>query len=270
MIKKLHQLSKDYSLDEEQRRSQELLIKHNPGYDYKLWTDIELEEIIHHHDNLKANWNSLKGIQKSDLGRYMVLYLEGGFYCDTDFFVSGGFDSLGLENEIYLAPSTKDFIFMKSGITNYFIYSPPKEKFFIDLIDEALLRITTYNKNDLGYISNTTGKNLINYVINTRKHNISVFNEKQIVNKYCPHTDTSKAFAYHDGSTSRDNKNKSWIDSNILNIMETECKLRKNTGIVGNICQYPIILIIIAIIFLSVIVYLFKRRSSTNYNEILI
>lgn len=259
MIKKIHQLSKDHNLSNDEIKCQSLLIKHNPDFEYKLWTDEELEKIIHKHPGLQNAWNELVGIQKADLGRYLVLYLEGGFYCDTDFFVSDGFEKLYITEDVYFAPSVRDFIFMDSGITNYFIYSNPKQQLFIDLIDESLKRRTLYNKNTIGYISNTTGKNLISFVLKNSNYNIQRFEETQIINKYCENTNVDDAFGYHNGSTSRDDKSKSWIDSNVLTIMENECNLREQLYISGNICQLPIVLITLALFLIIALVLIMRR-----------
>ena len=127
MMKKIHQLSKTTDLKDFEINSRELLKKHNPTYKYKLWTDDDLEILVkENHPELYKEWDNLKGIHKADLGRYLVLFLEGGFYCDTNFYVSEPFENLKLEEKIYMAPSTPDFVFMNGGMTNYFIYAPMK------------------------------------------------------------------------------------------------------------------------------------------------
>lgn len=260
MIKKIHQLSKDENLDPDQLETQKLLIQHNPDYEYKLWTDEELEKIIHHHPKLQENWKNLVGIQKSDLGRYLVLYLEGGFYCDTDFYVNDSFDNLTLEDTIYFAPSVKDFIFMKNGITNYFIYSSPNKNFFIELIDYSLDRISKFNKTNPGYISNTTGKNLISYVMTKHKSDIKSFDNNKIINKYCSSTNIKDSFGYHDGGTSRPNKNKSWVNNNVISLINNECYMREKLHIKGNICQLPIVIIFISLFLLLLTVILIYKK----------
>lgn len=260
MIKKIHQLSKDENLDPDQLKTQKLLIQHNPDYEYKLWTDEELEKIIHHHLKLQENWKNLVGIQKSDLGRYLVLYLEGGFYCDTDFYVNDSFDNLKLEDSIYFAPSTKDFIFMKNGITNYFIYSSANKKFFLDLIDYSLDRIHKFNKTNPGYISETTGKRLISYVIYKNNADIKSFDNEKIIDKHCVSTNVENTLGYHSGSTSRPNKNKTWINSNIIKLIDTECYMREKLHIKGNLCQIPIVIISIFIISLLFIAFLIYKK----------
>ena len=272
MMKKIHQLSKTTDLKDFEINSQELLKKHNPTYKYKLWTDDDLEILVkENHPELYKEWDNLKGIHKADLGRYLVLFLEGGFYCDTDFYVSQPFENLKLEEKIYMAPSTPDFLFMKEGVTNYFIYTPPEEQFFLDLIDESLIRIKTYNNNNAGYISSTSGKIMIESVLKTKKYRYDVFDSKQIINKYCSQTPTEKSFGYHDGGTSRDKKTDSWVNGSVLELMKLECNMRDKLYVRGNLCQIPVVFIFFVLLFVSLIVFfglkyyrIYKLKKRSN------
>ena len=272
MMKKIHQLSKTGVLKDFELKSQELLKKHNPNYKYKLWTDDDLEILVkENHPELHIEWDNLKGIHKADLGRYLVLFLEGGFYCDTDFYVSQPFENLKLEEKVYLAPSTPDFIFMNEGMTNYFIYTPPKEQLFLDLIDESIKRIKTYKNNNPGYISSTSGKIMIESIVKNKDYRYGVFDSNRIVNKYCPQTPTDNSFGYHDGGTSRDKKTDSWVNGGVLKLMEIECNMREKLYIRGNLCQTPVVFIFFAIIFLSILIHfgikyyrIYKTKKDTN------
>lgn len=262
MIKKIHQLSKTEKIKDFELKSQRSLKKHNPNYTYKLWTDNKIKEIVEiHHKRLNMAWDNLKGIHRSDLGRYLILYLEGGFYCDTDFYVFKSFDDLDITDDIFLSPSTRDFLFMKNGLTNYFIYSPPGKKFFLDLIEESLDRIEKTFHTDPSYISYTSGKILIDYVIKKENYKIKSFSEKKIINKYCSHTKTKGSFGYHDGNTSREGKKDPWLNSKVLKLMDLECKSRKILRVPGNICQIPIIMITLFLILFFVCI---------KYNRIII
>ena len=272
MMKKIHQLSKTSDLKDFEIESQKLLKKYNPTYRYKLWTDDDLEILVkENHPELNREWNNLKGIHKADLGRYLVLFLEGGFYCDTDFYVSEPFENLKLEEKVYLAPSTPDFLFMREGMTNYFIYSPPKEQLFLDLIDESLKRIKIYKNNNPGYISSTSGKIMIEEVLKDKKYRYDVFDSKKIVNKYCPQTSTKNSFGYHDGGTSRDKKTDSWVNGGVLKLMQLECNMRNKLYVKGNLCQIPVVFIFFAVVFLIILVYfgikyyrIYRRKKDTN------
>lgn len=262
MIKKIHQLSKTKKLEDFEIKSQKKLKKYNPDFEYKLWTDIEIKDLFHkHHKKLYDNWDNLKGIHKSDLGRYLILYIEGGFYCDTDFYVSQPFTNLDIGDYVYLSPSTKDFLFMENGLTNYFIYSPPGKNFFLDLIEESLKRISDTKNTNPSYISYTSGKILISYLMKKNKYGIKSFSEKKIINKYCPHTNTKNSFGYHDGNTSRDDKKNPWVNSKVLNLMKLECKSRKVLRIRGDICQIPIVIIFFSFFIIFIILIVLMNRN---------
>jgi len=58
-------------------------IKHHPDWQYKLWTDKDIQELnLVNKDiyNAATNWG-----EKSDIARYEILFRFGGLYIDTDF-----------------------------------------------------------------------------------------------------------------------------------------------------------------------------------------
>jgi hypothetical protein len=129
----------------------------------------------------------------------------------------------------------------------------------LDLIDEGLKRIKKYKNTDASYISSTSGKIMIDSVIKQKKHEISSFSDKQIVNKYCPQTDVSKSFAYHDGGTSRTKKEDSWVSGTVLGLISLECSLRQKTFVRGNICQVPVVFIFLVFILIGLGAWGFRR-----------
>lgn len=259
IVKKIHQVVKTIDLLPSEIESKENIIKKNPGYHYTLWTDETLEKLaMKNHKGLYDSWKTLKGIQKSDLGRYLVLYVHGGFYCDTDFYLNKGFETLEIrQGNIYFSPSTPNLPWMDEGITNYFIYTEPGEQFFLDLIDEALKRISTYVHRDPSYISSTSGKILIEYVMKNKKYNIHSFKNK-IVNMYCSHTDTTDSIGYHVGGNAKSDKSRTWLNGNVVGLIGAECYLRRKMGVQGNICQLPIIIILI---FLLALIMIYWRKT---------
>lgn len=61
----------------------------NPGWEYNLLTDEDMEFYIHEHFSHRADivgvWDELKlPIAKADLFRYLILFQEGGVYTDLD------------------------------------------------------------------------------------------------------------------------------------------------------------------------------------------
>lgn len=58
----------------------------NPGCEYKLWTDADLEELARSKspDLIWPIWGGLTKIEKADAFRYLVLWDQGGYYADLD------------------------------------------------------------------------------------------------------------------------------------------------------------------------------------------
>lgn len=266
MIRKIHQLSKTSVLKDFEKESQIKLKKLNKDYEYKLWTDEDLKNLFKENNlELYNLWDKMRGVQKSDLGRYLILYLEGGFYCDTDFYINQKLDDLGNLEKTYFSPSTPDFIFMNSGFTNYFIYSPGGDAIFLKIIDESIKRIReTRDYNQPSYVSYTTGKILLESLVVKENYKVNIFSEKKIVNKYCNFTDTRGSFGYHDGGTSRKDKTDSWVNNYVTSLMEVECSMRKNFKIKGNLCQIPVVFIFILFVFFGFVFYLYKHINKKH------
>lgn len=70
--------------------------KINPSYDYKLWDDISIKNLLKKHfpDLLQIYNNLPYVVQKADLARYAILYIYGGVYCDMDSECLKPFDKL--------------------------------------------------------------------------------------------------------------------------------------------------------------------------------
>jgi len=85
MINKIHQTSKTKNLTSFQQKSKDSILRIHGDIYYKLWDDNDLLELSKKEfPNLANIWDNLEGIQRADLGRYVILYLEGGLYVDTD------------------------------------------------------------------------------------------------------------------------------------------------------------------------------------------
>lgn len=263
MIKKIHQVSKTKKLDEFELLSKNKLINFNKDYEYKLWDDEDIYQLYkNNYPSILEVWDKIKGIQKADLGRYLILYLEGGFYCDTDFYINKPLDDLGLLKETYFSPSTPELPFTENGFTNYFIYSPSHDKIFLKIIDESLKRIKeTKNFSQPSYVSYTTGKILLKKIFKENNYKVNIFSEKKIINKHCSCTETNGSFGYHDGGSAREGNKKTWLNNYIISLLKKECSLRKTLGIRGNLCQVPVVLIILILSVICLSTLVFKRRS---------
>ena len=88
MIPKIiHQTYCDYNLAPDIQRIVHELKARNPNWDYRFYTDIEIERYIQTHFDASiwqvySKINPVYGAAKADLFRYLVLWNEGGIYLD--------------------------------------------------------------------------------------------------------------------------------------------------------------------------------------------
>jgi len=77
----------------------------NPGWDYRLWTDEDLLNLVReHYPELEELYLSYpRGIQRADLGRYLILDHCGGVYADLDTECLSPLDSIADEARVILA-----------------------------------------------------------------------------------------------------------------------------------------------------------------------
>jgi mannosyltransferase OCH1-like enzyme len=87
--KKIHQVWLGSDLPEKYRDLCNSWQTTNPDWEYKLWTDKDIEEF----DIDIQKFNQIKNLgTKSDILRYHILYKYGGIYADTDFLCLKSFD----------------------------------------------------------------------------------------------------------------------------------------------------------------------------------
>lgn len=97
--KKIHQIWLGSEFPEKNRLLQQSWIKHHPDWQYKLWTDKDIESF-----NLtnKDLYDKTKNFgEKSDILRYEILYRYGGLYVDCDFECIKCFDVLNDRCDFY-------------------------------------------------------------------------------------------------------------------------------------------------------------------------
>jgi len=90
--KYIHQIWLGKKIPTELLQLTDTVRQYNPDYNYKLWTD---DDINIFDDKTKQQFNSTPNLgQRSDILRYAILEKHGGIYLDTDFTCHRSFDSL--------------------------------------------------------------------------------------------------------------------------------------------------------------------------------
>jgi mannosyltransferase OCH1-like enzyme len=90
--KKIHQVWLGGKFPEKYKRIRDTWIEKNPDWEYKLWTDDDIDEFKL--ENIEQ-FNKINNLgAKSDIFRYEILYRYGGLYIDTDFECLKSFNDL--------------------------------------------------------------------------------------------------------------------------------------------------------------------------------
>jgi len=78
--------------------------QHNPDWEYRFWTDADLEEFVRTEfpGFLELYRRYPNNVQRADLARYMLLYRFGGVYADMDTHCLGRLDALAAEDRVIL------------------------------------------------------------------------------------------------------------------------------------------------------------------------
>lgn len=92
ITKKIHQVWLGSEFPEKYQRIRDTWIEKNPDWEYRLWTDSDVEEFQLENINQYNSINNLGA--KSDIFRYEILYRYGGLYVDTDFECIKSFNDL--------------------------------------------------------------------------------------------------------------------------------------------------------------------------------
>eukprot|EP01118_Nematostelium_gracile_P009062 TRINITY_DN3038_c0_g1_i1.p1 TRINITY_DN3038_c0_g1~~TRINITY_DN3038_c0_g1_i1.p1 ORF type:complete len:306 (+),score=45.44 TRINITY_DN3038_c0_g1_i1:187-1104(+) len=106
----------------------------NPGFEYKLWTDDQIEQLIkEEYPWLYEDYKSYPyNIQRADLARYVLLYHEGGTYADLDAWPGHNGLTSWLEHSVVL-PEAGD----GSSVSNFWFMTEKKSPFFRYLLDHV-------------------------------------------------------------------------------------------------------------------------------------
>jgi mannosyltransferase OCH1-like enzyme len=182
----------------------------NPTYEYKFFTDIDIEEFLKNNypEYYRTYMNLPVKIQKIDFFRYVAVYHYGGFYLDLDMTALEPMDDL-LTHECvfpideFIGPSMchskryKNFCDnnMNFLLGQYAFAAEPKHPFIKLLIDNihqnVNLYIKNYTPNSEHYVYLTTGPDFVSnlYMDYPNKSSIQIleYDKRQYFGKYARH-----------------------------------------------------------------------------------
>lgn len=151
--KVIHQTWMNKNIPEHLMLMQKSILQNNPEYEYKLWTDDDIDNfILENYPQLNNFYNSFEyTIQKIDFARLLIVYHFGGIYIDLDSYCYKNIDCILNKpisfvstkkhknfKEYYnvilnnaLIASEKNNLFLKEVINNIILYKdPPNYKFY--------------------------------------------------------------------------------------------------------------------------------------------
>lgn len=214
------------------RNSPLSVVTHLPHWKHVVMSDADnLHFVESHFPHLKDFYVGLKyGIQRSDVIRYMWLFIHGGVYMDLDIEILAELDELFPGNPgdecLYLLKAPRNFA---GHYTNFFMASSPRHPFWLRVLEECTKPINKFfsmvphlriqQQTGLGALSRAT--ETISTSIHTLPFNFLVPCD------YCDDSESacSKPFKYF-----KFLKGKSWngIDTTLINFV---------------VCNYDILLV---------------------------
>ena len=126
--KHIHQTWKTSQLPSKWQAYQQHCQRINPGYNYTLWTDQDIDTLIHtHYPWLEPLYKSYTySISRADVARYVILHHFGGIYIDIDIDCYTPFDTFINESS---GIETMVLAVNPFGLTNYFMVSKKRSDF---------------------------------------------------------------------------------------------------------------------------------------------
>lgn len=106
----IHQTWRDSSIPPEFEAMSRSWRDSNPGWTWRLWTDLDLERLVEeHYPHFLPIYRAYpRAIQRADAGRYLVLHRYGGVYADLDTDCLGPLDAIAAEDRIVLAEEPRE------------------------------------------------------------------------------------------------------------------------------------------------------------------
>lgn len=159
--------------------SQSSINKYMSDWDYILMTDeMNRKFIMQHFPDFITHYDNFKyPIQRADAIRYAWLYINGGIYLDCDFELLAPLDELFIEDyDNFLVASSNT----PNIITNGFMASKPKEKLWLDMINEMKNHPGIYSIEMHLHVMNTTGPMAFNRVVKRGNYNYKLLPTEKI------------------------------------------------------------------------------------------
>ena len=111
----------------------------SPPWTHTIWTDAAIEDFVSRHfPQYREAFAALpRQIMRVDVFRYMVLFVQGGVYCDLDFRLFKPIDDM-IADCTLLLPAESDSHHSPTFLAQHFLAGIPNHPFWADLVRVAL------------------------------------------------------------------------------------------------------------------------------------
>jgi inositol phosphorylceramide mannosyltransferase catalytic subunit len=229
-------------LPEKWKPTQESINRYMSDWKYILMTDEMnrnfilkyFEDFIRYYDNFSYP------IQRADAIRYAWMYINGGLYLDCDFELLGSLEELFTEeHDLFLLASSNT----PNIITNGFIAAKPRNKIFLEMMEEMKKSPGIYSIEKHLLVMNTTGPLAFNRVVKRSKISYKLLPSS----KLNPYTICDNKYENPD-TLMRPLEGSSWIDQTGQLYQKIYCLTTKNKNHIISVSIFIIGLIILVIL----------------------
>lgn len=144
------------------------------GYDYKMWTDDDLHDLVKRHFAwfypIFASYPH--PIYRADAGRYIILYLYGGIYIDMDYEILHDFYPRLSPTQPNIVESPFPNI---EKTQNSLMASPPRHPFWMEVLKEMASCSTVF----FFSVLDATGPRMLDRVIENTRYSINLLPMKE-------------------------------------------------------------------------------------------
>ena len=183
MNKIIHQSYKDLeSLPHFFKKSPQLIKELMPDWEYKFWSDEDLDEFIRDNYNDEYDmWSTLSPkIKRIDVSRYYLLHHFGGVYMDMDFHIKKNIEHLLTGANIFSYKSYQAVVKGWDFFGNAFMASKKGEEFWLDLINWIYEQ-----PNHENVLQHTGPMGIGKFLLNKPQYNTCVFSHHIFDNSQC-------------------------------------------------------------------------------------
>lgn len=236
---------------------------------YVFWTDAMLRDAVGKVlPALVPIFDQSPNICKADIGRYAVMYLEGGIYLDTDIKLTSRVENLFANRERGQVTLSRSPAIMPGGtpkLTNYAMASPKGHAFWEALLMEIEKRWHSWPNKLFHYAPYLTGAWAVTAVVRRRPFYVHVADD--VVNRLC-YNNLKLGTAIHDGNTSRVRPQPWAYGVGMLWLYRRDCDMREMLGLKLDTYQIPAILV--AVLFVVILFFkcvFYSCRLSSLYTR---